>query len=60
MNVKIGGLAGLVAPLVGKQPADLHIWIKHDDVPAFIKFEGPIYNDGPVWRVELADAAKFP
>lgn len=60
VNVKIGGWAGLVAPLIGKQPADLHIWIKHDDVPAFIKFEGPIYNGGPVWRVELADAAKFP
>jgi len=60
VNVKIGGLAGLVAPLIGKQPADLHIWIKHDDVPAFIKFEGPIYSGGPVWRVELAESAKFP
>jgi hypothetical protein len=60
VNVKIGGLAGLVGPLIGKQPADLHIWIKHDDVPAFIKFEGPIYSGGPVWRVELAESAKFP
>ena len=60
VKVKIGGFAGLVAPLVGKQPADLHVWIKNDDVPAFIKFEGPIYNGGPVWRVELAGAAKFP
>ena len=59
VKVKIGGIAGLVAPLVGKQPADMHVWIKHDDVPAFVKFEGPIYNGGPTWRVELADAAKF-
>lgn len=59
VKVKIGGLAGLVAPLVGKKPPDLHVWIKRGDVPAFVKFEGPIYNGGPVWRVELADAAKF-
>jgi hypothetical protein len=60
VQVKIGGFAGLIAPLIGKQPSDLHVWIKHDDVPAFVKFEGPIYNGGPTWRVELAGAAKFP
>ena len=59
VKVKIGGFAGLMASLIGKEPADLHVWIKHDDAPAFVKFEGPIYNGGPVWRVELADAAKF-
>lgn len=60
VKVTIGGFAGLIAPLLGKQPADLHVWINHDDVPAFVKFEGPIYNGGPVWRVELAGAATFP
>jgi hypothetical protein len=59
VKVKIGGIAGLVAPLVGKQPPDLHVWIKGGEVPAFVKFEGPIYNGGPVWRVELDDSAKF-
>jgi hypothetical protein len=60
VKVKIGGFAGLIAPLVGKQPADMHVWIKHGEVPAFVKFEGPLYNGGPAWRVELADSAKFP
>lgn len=60
VKVKISGFAGLIAPLIGKQPADMHIWIKHGEVPAFVKFEGPIYSGGPTWRVELADAAKFP
>jgi hypothetical protein len=60
LKVKIGGIAGLVAPLIGKQPPDMHVWIKGGDVPAFVKFEGPIYNGGPVWRVQLADSAKFP
>ncbi|HYR01050.1 MAG TPA: hypothetical protein VET86_13450, partial [Casimicrobiaceae bacterium] len=60
VKVKLGGVAGVIAPLIGRQPPDLHVWIKQGDVPAFVKFEGPIYNGGPVWRVEVADSAKFP
>lgn len=54
VKVEIGGLSGLVAPLVGKQPPDSHVWILGGDVPAFLKSEGPMYNGGPVWRIELA------
>jgi len=60
VQVKLGGFAGLVAPLIGKQPADLHVWIKGGVVPAFVKFEGPISNGGPIWRVQMAEPAKFP
>jgi hypothetical protein len=27
LQVKLGGLTGLVAPLLGKQPSDAHVWI---------------------------------
>jgi len=53
LKVDIGGLKGLIAPLVGKQPPDSHVWILGGDAPAFIKAELPLYNDGPVWRIEL-------
>jgi hypothetical protein len=53
VKVEIGGLTGLVAPLIGKQPPDTHVWILGGDVPAFLKSEGPLYNGGPVWRIEL-------
>lgn len=43
----------LIAPLVGKEPPDLHIWILFTDVPAFVKFEGSLYMGGPTWRIEL-------
>jgi hypothetical protein len=59
VKVKIGGIAGVVAGILGKQPPDMQIWVKRGEVPAFIKFEGPICSGGPIWRVELADAAKF-
>jgi len=51
--VKTGGVAGLLAPLVGKQPQDTHVWILDGDAPAFVKLEGPLYLGGPIWRIEL-------
>jgi hypothetical protein len=53
LKVNIGGIAGLVAPLVGKQPPDSHVWILGGEAPAFVKSEQPLYNEGPVWRIEL-------
>jgi hypothetical protein len=53
VKVDIGGVAGVVAPLVGKQPQDTHIWILGGDAPSFAKSEGPLYGSGPIWRMEL-------
>jgi hypothetical protein len=52
-KVEIGGAAGLVAPLLGKQPPDTHVWILGGEAPAFVKSEGPLYFGGPIWRIEL-------
>jgi hypothetical protein len=53
IKVDIKGLAGLIAPLVGKQPPDSHVWIMGGDAPAFVKAEQALYTGGPVWRIEL-------
>jgi len=53
VKVEIGGAAGLVAPLLGKQPPDTHVWILGGEAPAFVKSEGPLYFGGPIWRIEL-------
>jgi hypothetical protein len=53
IKVDIGGLSGVIAPLVGKQPPDLHVWILGGEAPAFVKTEGPLYYGGPIWRIEL-------
>ena len=53
VKADIGGVAGVVAPLVGKQPPDTHVWILGGDAPSFVKSEGPISAGGPVWRIEL-------
>jgi hypothetical protein len=54
VKVKIGGLAGLIAPLLGKQPKDTSVWIVGGDAPGFVRSEGQFYEGGPVWRIELA------
>jgi hypothetical protein len=59
VKVKIGGVAGLVAPLLGKQPPDTHVWVLTGNAPAFVKLEGPLYAGGPIWRIELATPAGF-
>ncbi|HEY6211981.1 MAG TPA: hypothetical protein VIW45_06830 [Vicinamibacterales bacterium] len=53
VHVNIGGLSGAIAPLVGKQPPDSHVWILGGEAPAFVKSEQPFYFGGPVWRIEL-------
>jgi len=54
VRVELGGVAGVVAPLVGKHPQDSHIWIMGGTAPTFLKSEGPQFEGGPSWRIELA------
>lgn len=54
IKVEIGGIAGAMAPLLGKQPPDTHVWVLGGKAPAFVKSEGPLYLGGPIWRIELA------
>ena len=53
VKVELGGIAGVVAPLIGKQPQDTHVWILGGKAPAFVKMEGPLYQGAPIWRIEL-------
>jgi hypothetical protein len=53
VKVEIGGVKGVVAPLVGKQPADTRVWIVGEPCPAFVKSEGPMAEGGPILRTEL-------
>lgn len=54
VHIKVPGAAGVVAPLLGKKPPDLHLWVLKSEAPTFIEFEGPLSEDTPVWRIELA------
>ena|SRR3989442_1763347 len=49
---RLGSWLKLFAKLLGRMPPDYHAWIIRDEVPAFARFEGPLYIGGPVWRIE--------
>jgi hypothetical protein len=53
LKPQLGIWLKLFATLLGRVPPDEHVWIVPDDVPAFVRFEGPLYPTGPVWRIEL-------
>jgi hypothetical protein len=52
IHVELGGVTGIVAPIIGKEPKDFHIWIMDGVPPAFIREEGQMYEGGPIWRIE--------
>jgi hypothetical protein len=53
IKIELGGIAGMVAPLIGKQPPNTQIWIIGGEAPAFVREEGPLYEGGPVWTIQL-------
>ena len=53
LKIHIGGIAGLVAPLVGKEPPDSHVWILEGEAPAFVRSRAPTFMGGPLWQTDL-------
>jgi hypothetical protein len=49
---KLGIWLKLITKLLGREPGDYYAWIVPDEVPAFVRFEGPLYTPGPIWRIE--------
>jgi hypothetical protein len=54
IRIEIGGVAGIVAPLVGKAPPNIQIWAAEGDAPTFVREKGPTSEDGPMLTTELA------
>ena len=57
IHPELGGIVGVVAPVVGKQPKDIFVWILEGKVPGLIREVGPLENGGPVVSVEPAGAS---
>ena len=52
-HLELGGLLGAAATVAGKQPPDVHWWMAGEPVSTFVRFEGPLYANGPVWRIDF-------
>lgn len=53
IRVEIGGVTGIVASLLKKIPPDTQFWLLNSTPPSFAGSEGPLYGEGPVWRIDL-------
>lgn len=55
LKPQVGSLVHFFGSLLGKLPSDFryHFWILSEGVPAFVRFDGPLYLNGPIWRLEL-------
>jgi len=53
VKLEVGGLTGILASLVGKDPPDVRYWLVTGEVPAFVRFQGAMFLKGPIWRLEL-------
>jgi hypothetical protein len=54
VKVEIGGIAGMIAPLIGKQPADTKVWVVGEGAPAFVRADEALYVGGPIWSIQMA------
>jgi len=53
VHIKLQGAAGVVAPILGKQPSDLHIAVLDGEAPVTLRMQGALEEDGPILQVEM-------
>jgi hypothetical protein len=58
VKVDIGGVAGVIAHLAGKQPPDTHVWVLVGEAPAFVGLEGPFFGEDNTWRIDLVSPVR--
>jgi hypothetical protein len=57
IKIDLGGVLGVVAPLVGKAPPDIQLWTIGGEAPTFAREIGPLYAEGPPMTIQLVSPA---
>jgi hypothetical protein len=52
IKVNLGGVAGVIAPVIGKEPKPIYARMAGGTVPMFIRIETQFYEGAPVWTIE--------
>ena len=52
LKVDLGGVAGLIAPMIGKEPKPTYAWMAGGHVPMFIRIQTQFYEGAPLWTIE--------
>ncbi|WP_433972867.1 hypothetical protein [Tunturiibacter lichenicola] len=54
IKIDLGGVAGVVAPIIGKAPPNIQVWTIGGDATTFARERGPLYAEGPAMTIQLA------
>jgi hypothetical protein len=54
IKIDLGGVAGVVAPIIGKAPPNIQVWTIGGQATTFAREQGPIYPEGPMMTIQLA------
>ena len=54
IKIDLGGVAGVVAPIIGKEPPRIQIWTIGGAGTTFAREQGPLYPEGPMMTIQLA------
>ena len=57
IHPELGGIVGVIAPLVGLQPKDVMVWVLEGDEAAVVRIVGQLGGYGPVFSSELEGAS---
>ena len=57
IKIDLGGVAGVVAPIIGKAPPNIEVWTIGGDATTFARERGPLYAEGPMMTIQLASPA---
>lgn len=59
IKIDLGGLAGFIAPILGRQPKPTYAWMAGGSVPMFIRIQTQFYEGAPLWTIQQT-APKWP
>ena len=54
IKIDLGGVAGVVAPIIGKAPPNIEVWTIGGEATTFARERGPLYAEGPMMTIQLA------
>ena len=57
IHPELGGIVGVIAPLIGLQPKDVMVWVLEGDEAAVVRIVGQLGGYGPVFSSELEGAS---
>jgi hypothetical protein len=53
IKIDLGGVAGVIAPILGKQPSDVILWIAQGEVPVLVREQAQLAEGCPIISLEL-------